>query len=188
VSVVEAAVEVEAPREAVWAVVADPRNLPRWDRHIVRVEGVPEDGLRPGSRYVTHVRFLGVQARVRAEVVELRAPEYAKVRLAGVVEALVETRLEPLDGGRTLLRHRVEYRFPGGRLGRLAASAVRMVGASLILARGARAQKRQVEEGPGRPAATARPPRPPGPAGVGPAGRGAPPGTRARPPGPRRPA
>ncbi|HXF57812.1 MAG TPA: SRPBCC family protein [Actinomycetota bacterium] len=145
-SVVEASVEVRAPQEAVWAVVADPRNLPRWDRHIVGVEGAPEDGLRPGSSYWTRVRFLGVQARVRAEVLELRPPRYARLRLTGIVDGVVETWLDPLDGDQTRLRHRVEYRFPGGSLGRVAARAVRMMGASVLLARGARAQKRQAEE------------------------------------------
>lgn len=145
-SVVEAWVEVQAPQQTVWAVVADPRNLPRWDRHIVGVEGAPEDGLRPGVSYWTRVRFLGVQARVRAEVLELRPPRYAKLRLTGIVDGVVETWLDPLDGDRTRLRHRVEYRFPGGRLGRMAATAVRMMGASVLLARGARAQKRQAEE------------------------------------------
>lgn len=145
-SVVEASVEVRAPQRAVWAVVADPRNLPRWDRHIVGVEGAPEDGLRPGSSYWTRVRFLGVQARVRADVLELRPPRYARLRLSGVVDGVVETWLDPLGEGRTRLRHRVEYRFRGGRLGQLAARAVRVMGASVLLARGARAQKRQAED------------------------------------------
>ncbi len=45
-TVVQTAVEVEAPPEKVWEVVSDPRNLPRWDNRITSVEGVPKDGLR----------------------------------------------------------------------------------------------------------------------------------------------
>ncbi len=65
VTVVSVAVEVNAPPEAVWAVVSNPRNLPHWDRHIVAVEGIPEDGLGRGVAYTTVMRFMAVRARVR---------------------------------------------------------------------------------------------------------------------------
>jgi uncharacterized membrane protein len=144
-SVVEASTDVEATREQVWRVVADPRNLPRWDRHITGVEDVPDGGLRPGTSYVTEVRFMGVRAKATAHVIELRESEYSKVRLRGMVDAVIETWLEPLGEKRTRLRHRVEYRFPGGSLGALAGRAVGMLGANSILKRGVVAQKRQVE-------------------------------------------
>src|SRR2546425_967993 len=42
-SVVQVSVDVDAPPESVWAIVSDPRNLPRWDRRIVAVDGVPAE-------------------------------------------------------------------------------------------------------------------------------------------------
>jgi len=90
---------------------------------------------------------MGVHVRGAANVVELRAPEYAKVRLSGIVEGSVETWLESLDGGgRTHLRHRVDYRFIGGPLGAFVAQAGKALGVTNILRNGILAQKRQAEE------------------------------------------
>jgi uncharacterized membrane protein len=145
-SVVEVAVEVDAPREDVWNVVSNPKNLPRWNRHVVSVEGVPQNGLREGSRYTTHLSFMGVHAKADAKVEELRRPEYAKVRLSGLVDGTVETWLETRDDGTTRLRHRIDYRFRGGRLGAFAARAVSAMGATRLLRRGAELQKDQAEQ------------------------------------------
>ncbi len=138
--------DVDRPREDVWKIVSDPRNLPRWNRHVVSVEGVPQDGLGEGSKYTTHVSFMGVHAKADAKVVELRPPEYAKVRLSGLAEGTVETWLEPRDGRSTRLRHRIDYRFKGGPLGAFAARAVSKMGAGRLLRRGAESQKTQAEE------------------------------------------
>jgi uncharacterized membrane protein len=144
-TVVETSVEIDAPPDRVWAVVSDPRNLPIWDRHVVAVEGVPEDGLATGVQYRTWMRFLGVRAPVTAKVLDLRPGEYSKIRLRGILDATVETRVEPLGGGRSRLHHRVDYRLIGGPVGRLAAQGIRMFGAGYLLRRGALAQKRQIE-------------------------------------------
>jgi carbon monoxide dehydrogenase subunit G len=147
VSVIEAEVVVDAPPERVWAVVADPRNLPRWDRRVVAVRDVPAGGLGKGSGYVVELRFMGVRAEVEARVLDLEPNEYAKVRLAGMAEATIETWVRPHGSGRSRLRHRIDYSFKGGALGEFAARAVRMLGAQGMLKRGLATQKRQVESG-----------------------------------------
>jgi carbon monoxide dehydrogenase subunit G len=145
-SVLTVQAEVHASPELVWPVVADPRNLTRWDRHITAVTGVPEGGLESGTQYATEIRFMGIKTHVRAEVLEVEPPRYAKVRLHGLLDATVETWLEPLDGGRTTLRHRLDYRFKGGPFGQLGARIVRGLGGASLLRRGVEAQKRQAEE------------------------------------------
>ena len=143
---VSVSVDVEAPAEDVWKVVADPRNLPRWDRHIVAVEGVPATGLQKGTTYTTTVRFMGVRGRVTVDVVELDPPRHATMRLKGLVDATVRTTVSPLADGRSRLDHEVEYRFAGGGLGRLAAQALRLTGGpQFALRRGAMAQARQAK-------------------------------------------
>jgi uncharacterized protein YndB with AHSA1/START domain len=144
-SVVEVAEVIDASPQAVWKVVANPENLPLWDHHIYEVEGVPEDGLARGTEYTTGVKFMGARAHATAKVVELDPGRYSKIELRGLVEGIVETWLEPLDGGRTRLRHRVDYRFKGGPVGELAARAIRLLGATTLLKRGVLAQKRQAE-------------------------------------------
>jgi len=150
VSVVQVSAEIDAPPQTVWNVVANPHNLPKWDRHIASVRGVPREGLHAGVEYTTEIRFMGVRAHSTSKIVEFQPPEYSKVELQGLVEGTVQTWLEPLDGGsRTRLRHRVEYRFVGGPFGRLGARAVNVLGAPVLLRRGVQAQKRQAEESAG---------------------------------------
>jgi uncharacterized protein YndB with AHSA1/START domain len=142
---------IEAPPESVWEVISDPRNLPHWDHHIVRVDGVPADGLRERMRYTTEMRFFAFHTTVAGEVLEWDPPRGSKIRLSGLLNATVTSTIEPLAGGRSLLEHVVDYRFRGGPLGELAArSLARVGGAHLALRRGTLAQKREIEDRYGR--------------------------------------
>ena len=144
---VEFDVVVDAPPEAVWEVISDPRRLPHWDRHIVRVEGVPAEGLREGIRYKTQMRFFAFRSTIDGEVLEWDPPHRTRIRLTGLLDATVTSTIEPLPGDRCLLEHVVDYRFRGGPLGELAARSLgRVGGAHLALRRGALAQKRDIEE------------------------------------------
>lgn len=146
---VTASVEIDAPPEKVWEVVSNPRNLPRWNRHVTKVHGVPREGLEEGTEYTTVMSFMGVGAHVDAEVLELKPPEYSRIRLSGpVLDAIVTTRIEDLGDGRSRLEHLVDYDFRGGMLGRLASKALDVSGGpAAMLRRGTQAQKQQVEEG-----------------------------------------
>lgn len=147
VTKVELDLVIEAPPEAVWEVISDPRNLPHWNRHITKVEGVPADGLRRGSRYLTEMRFLALHTDVEGEVLEWEPPHLSVIRLTGLLDATVTSVVEELTGGRSLLEHTIEYRFRGGPLGELAARSLsRMGGADLALRHGTLAQKREIEE------------------------------------------
>jgi hypothetical protein len=139
-------VEVNAPPERVWAVAADPRHLPRWERHIISVEDLPPDGLSKGATYTVVMRFVAVRARVHAEVLEWSPPGYAAVRLSGLLDAIVRTTITPIGPRRSRLEHDVEYSFRGGALGDLAARSLQVVGgAQLALRIGTLAQKHEIE-------------------------------------------
>lgn len=137
---------VEASPDDVWTIVSDPTNLPRWNRHILAVHDVPENGLEAGSRYWTEMGGFGARFRVRAEVEEIRPPRYSRVRLSGPVEATVQTWVHPAGRSRSLLEHQVDYHVRGP-LGGAIDHLVRRMGALQLLRRGIRAQKRQVEAG-----------------------------------------
>lgn len=146
-TVVEFDVVIEAPPAFVWEIVSDPRNLPQWDRRIARVDGVPAQGLREGSRYTTEMRFMALHTTVEGLVLEWDPPRRSTIRLSGLVHATVTTTVEPLSRGRSLLEHVVDYRFRGGPLGEIAArSLARTGGAHLALRHGTLAQKREIEE------------------------------------------
>ncbi|HEX2031816.1 MAG TPA: SRPBCC family protein [Actinomycetota bacterium] len=138
---------VDAPPEEVWRVVSDPRNLPRWNRYIRGVHGVPDDGLREGTRYWTEMSVMGVSFRVTAEVEEIDAPRFARIRLSGPIDATVRTWIRPAGRGRSRLEHEVEYRLRGGPIGNVIARGLQLIGVPTVLKRGVRAQKRQVERG-----------------------------------------
>jgi uncharacterized protein YndB with AHSA1/START domain len=146
---ISASVDVDAEPEEVWEVVSNPRSLPKWDRHVSKVIGVPPNGLDVGTEYSTVVSFMGVGAHVDAEVLELKEPEYSKIRLSGpVLEAIVTTRITPTGNGRTRLEHVVDYDFRGGMLGRVVSKALEATGGpSQVLKHGTIAQKRQIESG-----------------------------------------
>jgi uncharacterized protein YndB with AHSA1/START domain len=147
VTFVEIDLVIEAPPEAVWDVISDPRNLPHWNRHITNVEGVPADGLTAGTRYLTEMRFLAFHSDVEGEVLEWDPPHHSVIRLKGLLDATVTSMVEELSGGRSLLEHTIEFRFRGGPLGELAARSLsRMGGADLALRHGTLAQKREIEE------------------------------------------
>jgi uncharacterized membrane protein len=141
-------IEVDAPAERVWGSVADPRHLPRWERHILSIEDLPPDGLSKGVTYTVVMRFVALRARVRAEVLEWSPPGYASVRLSGLLDATVRTTITPIGAERSRLEHDVEYSFRGGALGDLAARSLQMLGgAQLALRLGTLAQKRSIESG-----------------------------------------
>ncbi len=142
------AVEIDAPPEEVWTIVSDPLNLPQWERHIVRVEGVPPEGLAQGVRYTTYMRFLGVGTTVRCRVLEWDPPHWSVILLAGVLEATVTTRVDTLPGDRSRLHHEVDYHFHRSALGEIAARSLRLLGGpQLALRHGTLKQKRQIEGG-----------------------------------------
>ncbi len=146
-TVVEFSVEVDAPAEAVWAVASDVSNLPQWDRHVVRVRP-PEGGMHEGARYEVDMGFMAVQTTVRATVVEWDPPWRSRIRLEGLLEAMITTSVAALHD-RSLLRHEIDYRFRGP-LGRFGASSLNALGgAPMALKRGVLAQKRQIEAAAG---------------------------------------
>jgi uncharacterized protein YndB with AHSA1/START domain len=141
----EVSVEVNATPKHVWKVVGDPRNIPAWERHVVRVEVPSESALGPGSTYTVEMGFMGVGVTVRGEIVEWEPPSRARIRLRGPLDATILTTVASLPRGRSILRHEVTYTFRG-ILGRVVAAGLAALGgAQLGIKRGTLAQKRQIE-------------------------------------------
>ncbi len=117
---------VAAAPQAVWALVGDPRQLPRWWPRAVRVEGVTGRGftLVLESRRGREVRadqvvILEDRMRRRVWALEVEDTPFAAVFAASETEV----RLAPADGGRTSLELELRQRLRGtNRLGGFLAS------------------------------------------------------------------
>jgi uncharacterized protein YndB with AHSA1/START domain len=141
----EFSVELNATPKRVWKVVSDPRNIPAWERHVVRVEVPQGEAFGLGSTYTVEMSFMGVGVRVRGEVVEWEPPSRARLQLRGPLDATILTTVSSLPRGRSILRHEVTYTFRGV-LGRVVAAGLGVLGgAQLGIKRGTLAQKRQIE-------------------------------------------
>ena len=137
--------EIDATPEEVWEIVGDPRNLPKWNKHILTVKELPPGGLAPGAKYSTEMGGFGVRFKIVAEVIEIEPPTYSWIRLTGPLVASVRTWVHPSGNGRARLEHEVDYHVRGGPIGEVVGRALRLLGASRMLKQGIEAQKRQVE-------------------------------------------
>lgn len=76
----ETGVDVGAPIEAVWSVVADPRTYPLWLVGARRIRSVDEGWPSPGTAFHHTVGWLAVRLRDRTEVVSADPPRRLVLR------------------------------------------------------------------------------------------------------------
>jgi uncharacterized protein YndB with AHSA1/START domain len=144
-AIAEFSVEVNATPRRVWKVVSDPKNIPYWERHVVRVDMDDGDPWGVGSTYQVEMSFLGVRVKVRGEIAEWEPPSRAVIRLVGPLDATIVTTVASLPKGRSILRHEVTYSFRGPLGNVVAAGLAAVGGAQLGIKRGTLAQKEHVE-------------------------------------------
>ena len=97
------AVEIERPPEEVYAFLADPGNLARWQEDVVEAGDAGDPSLTLGSR-VTEVRtFMGKHVETTLEVTAAEPGRELSLRtLSGPVRIDVRQVLEPRNGGTRL--------------------------------------------------------------------------------------
>jgi uncharacterized membrane protein len=135
---------VNAPREAVWAYMTEPRNYPMFFAGITRwdVEGRKRRGL--GARYRMLMRVGSAEVGGLIEIVEFDEPgDMAWTSVMGI-DQRGRWRLRERGANRTSVTVRLNYNAPGGLLGWVS----EQVGAPLVrrnLSGTLDALKRQVE-------------------------------------------
>jgi uncharacterized protein YndB with AHSA1/START domain len=115
---VEKVIEIDAPVERVFSFFSDFENFPRWMRHI-------RDVHYSGRRYTrwTAEAPLGTSVEWEAETVAFDPPRLIAWRsVRGDVYTEGEVTFRETRGGTTLMRVRLGYSPPAGRLGALVAS------------------------------------------------------------------
>lgn len=121
---IERSVDIAAPPQKVWELLEDVRRLPEYSDGTDEVRDAPERLTRVGQRFVQVGRLLGLKIKSKWEVVDIRPGSLLRSvgTLAPAVRYTLTQRLEPIDGG-TRLGVVIEYKVPGGALGRFAAAA-----------------------------------------------------------------
>jgi uncharacterized protein YndB with AHSA1/START domain len=115
---VEKDIEIDAPIERVFDLFSDFENFPRWMRHI-------RDVHYSGRRYTrwTADAPLGTSVEWEAEIVAFDPPRLIAWRsVRGDVDTEGKVTFRETRHGTTLMRVRLGYRPPAGRLGALVAS------------------------------------------------------------------
>lgn len=74
-------VEIEAPVEEVFDMVADERNEPRYNRRMARAEKVTEGPVGVGSRFVAEPKGMGSRGRMTVDVVACEPPHRVRTRI-----------------------------------------------------------------------------------------------------------
>jgi uncharacterized membrane protein len=113
-AVIKRTVVIERPVTQVFAFAADPANDAQWQAGLVRHEGLPEQQLAPGMRWVEVRRVPGRQVRVTVELTAYEPDWRVGFRaLDGPVRPTGEMRFEQDSGGRTQMTYEADFRVVG---------------------------------------------------------------------------
>jgi uncharacterized membrane protein len=111
--ITDSSVEIDAPASVVWDTFADVEGWPAWTESVTSLQAL--DGpLEVGRRFeIKQPRF----PKLVWEVTELASGSSWTWRSKTVGNTTTASHwVEPLDGGRTLVRQRIDQRGPGGVL------------------------------------------------------------------------
>lgn len=118
-------VDLDAPPERVWAVVAeDVKNAPRWTTYLERVEKLDEGAPGKGTRYRYHLDLPGTRVTLEVEQDLYQKPKKCAGRfIKGPLKGTWMYTYSQRKDGSTRLTYEMDYeltgllRFAGGLLG-----------------------------------------------------------------------
>ncbi len=141
-------VDIDAPVERVWAVVAeDVRNVPRWSSYLDKVEKLDDGPPRKGTRYRYHLDLGGLKEKLEVEQDVFIKPKKCSGRfIRGPLSGTWSYTYARRKDGSTRLTYDMDYqlggllRFATGVLGPQYAAGIR---------KNMEALKRYIESGQG---------------------------------------
>ncbi|HEU4759446.1 MAG TPA: SRPBCC family protein [Dehalococcoidia bacterium] len=122
----KAAIEIDAPREHVFAIVGDLSKRPDWTTWVKEVELTSGDGKSQGTTDRLVFKVGPTRQQMDGAWTEFRPPEVFARRFTGYLKGEERLTLTPTDG-QTLVEWMVNYTPPFGIIGK--------VGAFLLMAR-----------------------------------------------------
>jgi uncharacterized protein YndB with AHSA1/START domain len=121
---VRASTEINAPREAVWEVVADVPRLGEWVTIHEGFEGSPPTSVQEGTRFTQKLAVAGKDFAVEWTASEVSEPELLEWQDEGPGGSNARARYELSGDNRTAFTYISEINPPGGKLGDAAATVV----------------------------------------------------------------
>lgn len=126
-------VEIDAPPERVWAVVAeDVTNAPKWTSHLERAEKLDEGPPAKGTRYRYHLDLAGHKERLEVQQSVFSKPKKCSgTFIKGPLKGTWAYTYTARPDGTTRLTYEMDYelagllRFAGGLLGPQYAAGIR---------------------------------------------------------------
>ena len=125
-SKLECEIDIDAPRELVYDVVADPRCLHEWVTIQEELEEAPDGDLTPGSELRQRMKVAGRRFHLSWTVVEAERPSRIVWEGHGPMrtKARAVYELSANGNGSTRFHYLNEYQLPGGPAGRIAGGAI----------------------------------------------------------------
>ena len=92
---------INAPPEAVFRYVSDPRNAPTYISSITRIISGPQGTPAEGQVWQAEANFLGKRGYIRLRLVEMRPNYSVRFAIEGEPQALLSLRLLPDESARS---------------------------------------------------------------------------------------
>jgi uncharacterized protein YndB with AHSA1/START domain len=126
VSKLQREIDIDAPRELVYDVLADPSCLHEWVTIQEELEEAPDGDLRAGSKLTQRMKVAGQRFHLSWTVVEAERPSRIVWEGRGPMRSKARAvyELSSNDGDGTHFFYSNEYQLPGGVAGRAAGRAI----------------------------------------------------------------
>lgn len=115
-------IRIDAPPEAVYRIVADPRRLPQWMSSLIEVRNVRGSGV--GQTYEWTYKMTGVKFDGKTEVVKENVGELRNTRTVGGIDSEWHMNFEREGKQGTRFRLEVSYSIPTPVLGAVAEKVI----------------------------------------------------------------
>jgi uncharacterized membrane protein len=133
VAIVRESIDIDAPPERVWAVVAeDVKNAPRWTTNLEKIEKLDDGPPGKGTRYRYHLSLGGNKVQLEVEQDAWNKPKKCAGRFVkGPLKGTWSYTYARRQDGTTRLTYEMDYeltgllRFAGGLLGPQYAAGIR---------------------------------------------------------------
>jgi carbon monoxide dehydrogenase subunit G len=109
-----ATVETAWSREAAFAYLADFANISDWDPGVARSKRLADDPLTVGARFEVTTSYLGREATLTYETIEIDPPRRVLLRAEGsTFTSFDEMKFDPRPGGGTLVTYDANLKMRG---------------------------------------------------------------------------